>query len=50
MNDYRPLTRREQLEWLLNFYKKQRELLDIHEKEVQKEYKLILKKESEKNE
>lgn len=44
MNEYRPLTRREQLEWLLKFYKKQRELLDIHEKEVKEEYILILKK------
>ena len=43
MNEYRPLTRREQLEWQINFLKEQKRLIEIQQKEVEEEYRLILK-------
>lgn len=48
MNDYRPLTRKEQLEWQINFLKEQKRLIEIQQKEVEEEYRLILKKEGRK--
>lgn len=43
MNDYRPLTRKEQLEWQIEFLKEQKRLIEIQQKEVEEEYRLILK-------
>ena len=45
MNEYRPLTRKEQLEWQLNYIKEQLRLLKEAQKQVEEEYRLILKKE-----
>lgn len=47
MNDYRPLTRREQLEYLRAFLQKRKQQIEQEIIEVEEEYKLVLKKEKE---
>lgn len=47
MTDYRPLTRREQLEYLRAFLQAQKQQLEQEIIEVEEEYKLVLKKEKE---
>lgn len=44
MNDYRPLTRKEQLEWQLKYIKEQLLLLKEEQKKIEEEYRLVLKK------
>lgn len=43
MNDYRPLTRKEQLEWQLKYIKEQLLLLKEEQKKIEEEYRLVLK-------
>ena len=45
MPDYRPLTRREQLEYQLQFLKQYKETLEKQIEEVEEKYQLIRKKE-----
>lgn len=48
MMNYRPLTRREQLEYLRSFLQAQKKQLEQEIVEVEEEYKLILEKEESK--
>lgn len=50
MTDYRPLTRREQLEYLRTFLQQQKQQLEQDIVEVEEEYRLVLEKESFTNE
>ena len=43
--DYRPLTRREQLEYLRTFLQQQKQQLEQEITKVEEEYRLVLKRE-----
>ncbi len=46
MNEYRPLTRKEQLEWLIRFLEAQKRQTEEQLVSAKEEYKLILNKPS----
>lgn len=50
MINYRPLTRREQLEYLRSFLQAQKQQLEQEIIEVEEEYRLVLEKEKSNNE
>ena len=50
MSEYRPLTRKERLEYLIQFLEAQKRQNEEDLKNAREEYRLILKKEGAKNE